>query len=140
MSTFKAIVKARRKDGFYPVYIRVTHQTKLAYIVTDKLVNASGLSRTGEIEDPYVMQYCTRKIIEYVERLNKVDLEHWSVRDVVDYLKSGEADICFSDYARLHIDRMVDCYQLRTAQSYRQALGHMERFYGTNKIMFAQLT
>ncbi len=58
----------------------------------------------------------------------------------MEYLKTGEDDICFSDYARRHIDRMVDLYQLRTAQNYRQALGHMERFYGTNKIMFAQLT
>lgn len=46
MATFKAIVKSRRKDGFYPVYIRVIHQTKLAYIVTDKLINALGHSHT----------------------------------------------------------------------------------------------
>ena len=45
--------------------------------------------------------------------------------EVVEYLKTGEDDICFSDYARRHIDRMVDLYQLRTAQNYRQALGHM---------------
>lgn len=140
MATFKAIVKAKRKDGFYPVYIRVAHRRKLAYIPTDKFVRDSVLSRSGEIEDPYVLQYCSRKIIEFVEALNKVDTECWSVNDIVAYLKSGEDDICFSDYARLHIDRMVDRYQLRTAQNYRQALGHMERFYGTNKIMFAQLT
>ena len=140
MATFKAITKAKRKDGFYPVYIRVTHQTKLAYIVTDKLVNASGLSRTGEIEDPYVMQYCTRKIIEYVERLNKVDIERWSVRDVVDYLKSGEADISFSDYARKHIDRMVQRGQKRNARNYEMALNHLERHAGTTSVMFSQLT
>ena len=50
MATFKAITKARRKDGFYPVYIRVTHQTKLAYIVTDKLVNALEKAR---VIDPF---------------------------------------------------------------------------------------
>lgn len=32
MATFKAIVKGKRKDGFYPVYIRVVHRRKLAYI------------------------------------------------------------------------------------------------------------
>ena len=106
MATFKAIVKARRKDGFYPVYIRVAHRRKLAYIPTDKFVRDNGVSRSGEIEDPYVLQFCTRKIIEYVESLNKVDIEHWSVSDVVNFLKSGEEDICFSDYARKHIDRM----------------------------------
>lgn len=140
MATFKAIVKARRKDGFYPVYIRVIHQTKLAYIVTDKLVNASGLSRTGEIEDPYVLQHCSRKIIEYVERLNKVDIENWSVREVVDYLKSGEADISFSDYARNYIDRMVERGQKRNARNYEMALNHLERHVGSTAIMFSQLT
>ena len=53
MATFKAIVKSKRKDGFYPVYIRVAHRRKLAYITTDKFVRDSVLSRTGEIEDPY---------------------------------------------------------------------------------------
>lgn len=107
MATFKAIVKAKRKDGFYPVYIRVAHRRKLAYIPTDKFVRDSVLSRSGEIEDPYVLQYCSRKIIDFVEALNKVDTECWSVNDIVAYLKSGEADISFSDYARQHIDRMV---------------------------------
>lgn len=96
MATFKAIVKGKRKDGFYPVYIRVVHRRKLAYIPTDKFVRDSVLSRTGEIEDPYVLQYCSRHIIEYVERLNKVDTEHWSVGDVVNFLRKGEADISFS--------------------------------------------
>ena len=75
MATFKAIVKTKRKDGFYPVYIRVSHRRKLAYIPTDKFVRDNVLSRTGEIEDPYVLQYCSRKIIEFVEALNKVDTE-----------------------------------------------------------------
>lgn len=115
MATFKAIVKGKRKDGFYPVYIRVVHRRKLAYIPTDKFVRDSVLSRTGEIEDPYVLQYCSRHIIEYVERLNKVDTEHWSVGDVVNFLRKGEADISFSDYARLHIDRMAARGQIRNA-------------------------
>ena len=105
MATFKAIVKARRKDGFYPVYIRVSHRRKLAYMSTDKFVRDSVLTRSGEIEDPYVMQYCSRKIIEFVEALNKVDTDHWSVGDVVNFQKTGETDISFSDYARLHIER-----------------------------------
>lgn len=71
MATFKAIVKARRKDGFYPVYIRVSHRRKLAYIPTDKFVRDSVLTRSGEIEDPYVMQYCSRKIIEFVDKRTK---------------------------------------------------------------------
>lgn len=140
MATFKAIVKARRKDGFYPVYIRVTHKTKLAYLTTDKIVNDAGLSRNGEIEDPYVLQYCSRKIIEFVEKLNRIDTEHWTVHEIVDYLKSGEVDISFSDYARKYIDIMVERGQKRNARNYEMALNHLERFAGTSSVMFSHMT
>ena len=140
MATFKACVKAKRKDGFYPVYIRVIHHKKVAYIPTDKMVNDKGLSKSCEIEDPYVMQFCTNRIVEYMEILNRVDTEHWTVKDITDYLKSGYNDICFSDYARKHIDRMIDKGEQRNARNYELALHHMERFAGTTKVMFSHLT
>lgn len=140
MATFKACVKAKRKDGFYPVYIRVIHHKKVAYIPTDKMVNDKGLSKSGEIEDPYVMQFCTNRIVEYMEVLNRVDTELWTVKDITDYLKSGYNDICFSDYARKHIDRMIDKGEQRNARNYELALQHMERFAGTTKVMFSHLT
>lgn len=122
------------------MYIRVAHRRKLAYIPTDKFVRDSVLSRSGEIEDPYVLQYCSRKIIDFVEALNKVYTECWSVNDIVAYLKSGEADISFSDYARQHIDRMVQRGQKRNARNYEMALNHLERHAGTTSVMFSQLT
>lgn len=140
MATFKAIVKSRRKDGFYPVYIRVQHHKKLAYISTDKLVTDKYLTPSGEITDPYVLQYCSKMIVEWIEALNKKDTQHWSVHDVVKFLRTGESDICFSDYARKHYDRMVDAGQVRNARNYEMAYQHMERFAGTNRIMFSQLT
>lgn len=140
MATLKACVKAKRKDGFYPVYIRVIHHKKVAYMPTDKMVNDKGLTKTGEIDDPYVLQYCTTRIVEYMEILNKIDTENWTVKDVVDYLKSGYSDICYSDYVRKHIDRMIDRGQQRNARNYELALQHMERFAGTTRVMFSHLT
>ncbi len=125
MATFKVCVKAKRKDGFYPVYIRVIHH-KMAYMPTDKMVNDKGLTKTGEIDDPYVLQFCTNRIVEYMEVvLSKVDTESWTVKDIVDYLKSGYNDICFSDYARKHIDRMIVKGEQRNAKNYELALHHM---------------
>ena len=54
MATFKVCVRKQRNDGFYPVYIRVTHKKKVGYIKTDKLVNDQGLKK-GEVVDPFVM-------------------------------------------------------------------------------------
>lgn len=140
MATFKAIVKTARADGFYTVYIRVTHHRGHGYIKTDKMVTKKELAKSGEIKDPYVMQYCTRQILEYNERLNKKDIGHWTAKEVVDFLVNGNDDICFSDYAREHINRMIDNGQERNAKNYKLALQHLERFYGTTKVMFSTLT
>lgn len=139
MATFKTCVKSRRKDGFYVVYIRITHQKKIAYMPTGKMVSDKGLSK-GEVIDPYVLQYCSNKIVDYVNRLNKLDIDQWDVQEIANFLKSENDDICFSDYARKYIDHMMAKGQIRNARNYELALGHMERFAGTNKIKFSHMT
>ncbi len=140
MATFKAMVRTPRKDGFYQVYIRVVHNTKPGYIKTDKVVTSKQLDKHGEITDPFVNSFCSQLILTFADRLNRVDISTWSVRQVIDYLTSGEGELCFSDYARLHIDRMIDNGQLRNAKNYKLALQHLERFMGTTKVMFGELT
>lgn len=140
MATFKAVVRTARADGFYPVYIRVTHRRASAFIKTDKMVTRKELARTNEIKDPYVLQYCTQKILEYNERLNKKNIEHWTVKEIAAFLVNGEDDVCFSDYARIHAARMVDNGQERNARNYLLALQHLERFMGTDRVMFSSLT
>lgn len=39
MATFKAIVKNLRSDGYYKVYIRITHKKEHAYLPTEMMVN-----------------------------------------------------------------------------------------------------
>lgn len=140
MATLKAVVRTQRADGFYPVYIRVTHHRDSAFIKTDKVVTGKELTKTKEIKDPFVLQYCTQMILEYNERLNRKDIAHWTVKEVAEFLKSGNQDICFSDYARLHINKMIDRGQQRNARNYELALNHFERFCGTTQVTFSHLT
>lgn len=105
MATLKAVVRTARADGFYPVYIRVTHRRASSFIKTDKMVTKKELTKTNEIKDPYVLQYCTQRILEYNERLNKKDIEHWTAKEIAEFLMNGNDDICFSDYARTHIGK-----------------------------------
>ena len=65
MATFKPTVRGMRKDGFLQVYIRVTHRTKHGYIKTDKMITRKELTKTNEIKDPFVMNYCTERIMEF---------------------------------------------------------------------------
>lgn len=140
MATFKATVRMARKDGLFPVYIRISHNKRHGYIKTDKIVTKSALNQDDSIKDPYVNDYCAKRILGFVERLNRVDIERWTVKQVVDYLLIEDEDMCFSDYARLHADRMIDNGQLRNARNYKLALQHLERYAGTIKIMFSQMT
>lgn len=140
MATFKACVQKQRKDGFYPVYIRVTHNRKSAYIKTDKLIDSKGLSAAGDVKDTFVLKYCIDKITEFIDRLNKVDTEKWTINDVVDFLQQIDEDICFSDYARKYKFEMAKNGQERNARNYELAYQHLERYAGTNKLMFSRFT
>lgn len=140
MATFKPTVRNPRKDGFYQVYIRVTHRTKPGYIKTDKVVPRNMVDRDGNILDPYVNEFCARRILLYTDMLNRCDYGLWSVKQVIEYLTQDDDDLCFSDYAHGHIDRMIDNGQIRNAKNYKLALQHLERFMGTTRVMFAQLT
>ena len=62
MATFKPVVRTPRKDGFYKVYIRVVHKIKPGYIGTDKLVTKKFIDKDGNITDPFVNEYCARRI------------------------------------------------------------------------------
>lgn len=107
---------------------------------TDKMVTNEGLSKHNEIEDPYVMKWASGRIIGYMDSLNKIDIEHWTVKEIVDYLKNGNADVSFSEYARIHHARMIDNRQERNARNYELAYQHLERYAGTTNVMFSQLT
>ena len=139
MATFKVCVRKQRNDGFYPVYIRVTHKKKVGYIKTDKLVNEQGLKK-GEVVDPFVMKFCSNRIVDYVDRLNKVTYDYWELSDIIKYLHELDDDVCFSDYARTHHDKLVNEGQERNARNYELAYQHLERYAGTTKVMFSNMT
>ena len=129
-----------RKDGYCPVYIRCVHNMKPGYILTEKVIHRSYIDKDGNIQDPFVNEYCARRILEFTQRLNQKEIRKWTVKQVIDYLAMEDEDLCFSDYARLHIDRLRDRGQVRNARNYELALQHLERYAGTTKVMFGQLT
>lgn len=140
MTTIKPVVRKPRADGFYPVYIRIVHNRKPGYIKTDKIVDAEHISKSGDITDPVVNEYCSRLVLEYSDRLNRTDVSTWEVKEVIEHLTTVDEEVCFSTYAKFHIDRMEKRGQCRNAKNYKLAVQHLERYLGTNKVMFAHLT
>lgn len=141
-TTFKICVhnNRQRADGLWQVYIRVTHKRQVGYLKTDKVVSRNGLDRNMEVIDPWVVRSCNQKIIDYATALNKVNTEVMSVKDVIATIKDIGVVELFSTYARAHVAHLINSGQERTSRNYKLALEHLERFCGTTKVTFAQLT
>lgn len=103
------------------------------------MVNNKGLAG-GEIIDPYVMRYCIDRIIDYTERLNRIDSAHWSLQEVMEYLLNGDEDVSFSAYARVHIDKMINAGQERNAKNYKLSVKSIEEYAGSNELTFSRMT
>lgn len=141
MATFRITVQKQRADGYWPVYIRVIHHRDSLFIKTDKMVDNKGIVKsTKEVKDPFVRKSLDTLVADYVDRLNKVDTSSWTVQEVVRFLKQGTSDVCFSDYARQYQAKMIREGHARNARTYELAYQHLERFAGTNKMMFSHLT
>ena len=133
-------VQKKRKDGTWPVYIRVTNNGKIAYIKTSEIVDNKGLNSKKEVRNPDVVCSLSDRIAKYYDRLNCMDTETWDVNRIVNFLVRGDEDVCFSDYCRKHISRLIDNGQKRTSKNYILALQNLELFAGSNKIMFSTIS
>lgn len=104
MATFKIIARFQRTDGFWPVYIRVTHNRKVKYLKTDKIVETKSVDKKNhEVKDPFVLEACTVKIAHFADMLNKQPILSWSVDDVIAYLESSTADGTLCRFQQGHV-------------------------------------
>ena len=140
MANFKAVVRKKRADGFYPVYIRIVHRSRMGYIKTSKIVTDKQLSKTGEIKDPVVNDYCSREILRYSDLVNRKDVSHFSVAELIGYLNNLDEEVNFSEYANKFIARMREEGHERNAKNYRLAVDHLQRYLGSTEVMFSRLT
>lgn len=85
--------KNARANGFYQVYIQVVHNRKNLRIKTSKMIDKRGLEKDGNIKDTVVLAYCMNKINEYQSRLNKLVIDNWTVKEVVEYIQKQDEDI-----------------------------------------------
>lgn len=124
----------------YPVYIRIVHRRKMGYIKTDKIISPKSLTKQGDIKDAVVNEYCYNLILRYTDKINRKDISAFTMKELIEYLTLDEGEQCFSEYAQLHIRRMEQRGQIRNAKNYKLAVQHLERYIGTNRVMFSHLS
>lgn len=150
MAVFTTVVRGKRNDGYYPVYIRVTHGSgNVAYIKTTFVVSEKGLKKTYtksgkekiEVSDSRILKECMNEIAGYVRKLNEVDSEKMNIHEVIHYLTNNEEeDLSFTSFAAEFINNMVNENRKNPSRNYKLAVKRLHEFYRKDNILFKELT
>lgn len=148
MAQFKPVIRSKRPDGFYPVYIRLSHNYGTQYIKTNFIVNDKGLKKvytdTGkariEITDRFVLKECLILIDKYANRCNNINASGMDCRSLMEAITGEEKVLSFSVYAREYIDRMINDGRDRSADNYKLAYNSLRNHIGKDDILFRDVT
>ena len=139
MTSFKPIIvtTGRRKDGTFPVYIRVTHHGRTRRIPTSLVCSPSDLTRSLKIKSATVLERgaeLCRRMRATLADLSPFTLDEWDVERVVAHIRAALAGETF----RLDFFAFGENYAATkgpsTARSYTGALNAFARFLGRRSI------
>lgn len=139
MITFKAIIIPgnKRKDGTYPVNIRVTFKGKVRRLATTLVCTPGDLTRTLKIKNATILNKSDALIArmrDAVKDISPFDLDtqdvDWVVRHIKDSLSQEDFHLDFFEWA----DKFVLTKSETTRRAYTCALNTFERFLGKRSI------
>lgn len=139
MITFKAIIIPgnRRKDGTYPVNIRVTFKGKSRRLATTLSATQGDLSRSLKIKNAQILNRTDALIAQMrdaVKDISPFDLEaqdvDWVVRHIKDRLAGEQFRLDFFEWS----DRYILTKAESTRKAYVSALNTLERYLGERRI------
>lgn len=106
MATFKAVVQKhqQRRDGKFPVSIRVTHNRKSFYLPTGLYCSQSQINKkTFEIKDQFIIARVVKLIMDYERRAqsaNSTNLSTLSAEELKNILLLTPTSIDYLGYCR----------------------------------------
>lgn len=145
MITFKAIIIPgnKRKDGTYPVNIRVTFKGKTRRLATTLVCTPGDLTRTLKIKNATILNKSDALIArmrDAVNDLSPFDLEShdvdWVVRHIKDSLTQEDFHLDFFEWS----DRYIMTKTETTRRAYSCALNTLERFLGRRSLDINDIT
>lgn len=145
MITFKAIIIPgnRRKDGTYPVNIRVTFKGKSRRLATTLVCTAADLTRSLKIKNPTILNKSDALIAKMrteASGISPFDLEDHDVDWVVNRIKSGLAEKSFRLDFFTWADTFIMSKDKSTRKTYSVALNAFERYLGKREIDINDIT
>ena len=145
MITYKPIIiqGGRRRDGTWPVKIRVTFKGVIRRLPTTLVCEDNDLTRSGKIKNATILQKADeliKRMREACSDLSPFTLEGWTVDDVVAHIRKtlGAKDfrLDFFEFA----DEYLGCKSEQTRRTYTTALNTLERFLGERRLDVNDIT
>lgn len=145
MITYKPIIipGGRRKDGTWPVYIRVTFKGSSRRLPTTLSCTAADLTRGGKIKNPTILQRGSElcaTMRSACETLSPFELEGKTVDDVVAHIRRELS----RDSFRLDFFAFAETYQPKmkphTWGSYQSSLNALAAFVGARELDINSIT
>lgn len=142
MASFKAVVKTRRKNGEWPVYVRLTHNRRTRLVRTGLVAVDSDL-RKKEIHNGRILDQVNALIKVMRERVNAygVGLLELSV-DVVERIatRPDTFDRNFLAYCRHYVETLEAEGRGNTATIYRFAAKSLEDYVRRDFLDYSDIT
>lgn len=139
MITFKAVIipNNRRKDGTYPVKIRVTFKGVSRRLATTLVCTTNDLTRSLHIKSPDILNKTDAlisKMRDAVKDLSPFDLNNkdvdWVVAHIKDSLSGDDFRLDFFEWA----DKFLLTKEKRNRQGYETAVNSFARFLGKRQL------
>lgn len=131
MATFKAVVRAhhQRRDGKYPVSIRLTHNRESVYLPTGLYVSKKQInSKCFELKDQFVIERTNETIRTYESLLLEIatdELLSMTAKELVVRITKKKEDIDFISFAReLQNDKTFKSTSIPTVLSILEDMGY----------------
>lgn len=137
--TFKPVIlpSGRRRDGTWPLYIRVTFKGASRRVPTTIVCTADDLTRSGKIKNPTVLQrgqeFCAQ-LRGAVADVPPFTLETWTVDDVVDHIRRRLSERSFRLDLFQFAAPLLEDMNAHTRAGYGSALNAMEAFLGERSL------
>lgn len=150
MATFTIVVREcnERRDGKFPVAIRLTHNRVSKNIPTDAYLTRKQIKPDfSGIKDPTILKGLLNDISNYEEMLAKglgTDLSRFTVHDLVNYIKTqkqtaGGTGIDFIAFSKAYIKALKDAGRDGYAEPFDAIIGNLIDFFGRSFISIKEI-
>ena len=145
MITFKAIIipNNRRKDGTYPVKIRVTFKGVSRRLPTTLVCKPTDITKGNRIKNADILSKSDTLIVQMREAVRDISPFELENRDV-DWVVSHIREKLGGDNFRLDFFEWCDQFMLTksgvTRRAYAAAVNSLERFLGTRELDINDIT